>query len=212
MLFRVPEHISVELKKDFLRSNQQFVNSNGLFRTQLGLRPLRFRLCSRANTTKVVSTPEVVQYKDKYFPWMFCKSQLCSEQTVWVYEPSIWPQEFFLQFHRNMFRDPKWHSLGRIFICPCADMVLWQCVGIKRIYWFSHGDGLDMSPAFYFFLRGETLKAIISQNHLQWPQNCIQTHTSNNCGKWFLFLLFKPTYSDFTWRPNVLPYNVYINI
>ena len=56
MLFRVPEHISVELKKEFLRSNQQFVNSNGSFRTQLGLRPLRFRLCSHANTTKVVST------------------------------------------------------------------------------------------------------------------------------------------------------------
>ena len=35
------------------------------------------------------------------------KSQLCSEQTVWVYELLIWPQEVFLQFHRNMFRDPK---------------------------------------------------------------------------------------------------------
>ena len=56
MPFRVPERISVELKKEFLRSNRQFINSNGSFGTQLGLRPLRFQLCSRANMTKVLST------------------------------------------------------------------------------------------------------------------------------------------------------------
>ena len=140
------------------------------------------------------------------------KSQLCSEQTILIYEPSIWPQEFFLQFHRNTFRNPKWHSLGRIFICPCADVVLWQCAGIKGTYWASCGDGLDMmSPAFYFFLRGETLKAIISPNHLQWPPNCIKTHTSDNCGKWSSFLLFKPRCFDFTQRSNVLPYKVLYN-
>ena len=140
------------------------------------------------------------------------KSQLCSERVVWVYEPSIWPQELFVQLHRNTFRDPKWHSLGRIFICPCADVVLWRCVSIKGIYWASRGDGLDMmSPAFYFFLRGETLKAIISPNHLQWPPNCEQIHTSDNCGKWSLFLLFKPTYFGFTRRSSVLPYKVLYN-
>ena len=40
----------------------------------------------------------------------------------------------FFSSTRNTFRDPKWHSLGRIFICPCADVVLWRCVGIKEIY------------------------------------------------------------------------------
>ena len=38
------------------RSNRRFINQNGSFGTQLGLWPLRFRLCSRANMTKVLST------------------------------------------------------------------------------------------------------------------------------------------------------------
>ena len=41
--------------------------------------------------------------------------------------------------------------------------------------------------------------------------NCVQTHTSDNCGKWSIFLLFKPTYFDFTRRSNVLPYKVLYN-
>ena len=129
-------------------------------------------------------------------------------EPFWVYEPSIWHEEFFFQFHWNTFRDLKWHPLGRIFICPCADVVLWRFIGIKGIYWDSCGYGLDMFPAFYFFLREETLKAIISPDHLHWPPNYVQTHISDNCRKWSLFLLFKPTYFDFTRRLNVLPYKV----
>ena len=68
-----------------------------------------------------------------------------------------------------------------------------------------------MSPTFYFFLWGGTLKSIISPNHLQWPPHCVQTHTNNNWGKWSLFLLFKPTCFDFTRRLNVLPYKVFKN-
>ena len=33
------------------------------------------------------------------------------------------------------------------------------------------------------FIGGKTLKPIISPNHRQWPPNCVQTHTSDNCGK-----------------------------
>ena len=110
------------------------------------------------------------------------KSQECSKWTVWVYEPLIWPQEFFLQFYQNMFRDPKWHSLGRIFICPCANVVLWRCVGIRGIYWASCGYGLDMmSPAFHFFLRGRNSA---TNNFPKSPPMAPKLHTDTH--KWQL--------------------------
>ena len=81
MPFRVPERISVELKKEFLRSNRQFINSNGSFGTQLGLRPLRFRLCSRANMTKVLSTRKWHNTKHPWEVLIFVSCHLLVERT-----------------------------------------------------------------------------------------------------------------------------------
>ena len=66
-----------------------------------------------------------------------------------------------------------------------------------------------MATFFYTVARLQQFPQITSQ----WPPNCIQTHTSNSCDKWSLFLLYydKPIYFDFTRRLNVLPYKVLYN-
>ena len=66
-----------------------------------------------------------------------------------------------------------------------------------------------MATFFYKVARLQQFPQITSQ----WPPNCIQTHTSNSCDKWSLFLLYydKPIYFDFTRRLNVLPYKVLYN-
>ena len=77
MPFRIPERISVELKKEFLRSNWRFINPNNSFETQLGLWPLRFRLCSRANMTKVLSTR---RWHNTNHPWEVLIFILCTSR------------------------------------------------------------------------------------------------------------------------------------
>ena len=89
MPFRVPEHILVELKKEFLRSNQQFINSNGSFGTQLGLRPSRFQLCSRTNMTKILSTR--TWHKTKH-PWKLLIFVLCHLRVERIFFMLAWLQ------------------------------------------------------------------------------------------------------------------------
>ena len=129
MLFLVPERISVELKKEFLRSNRRLINSNG---------SLGFGFVA-APAWQKSSPPGGGTIQNIPGKYLFCGM-------FWIVQPPS---------------------------------------GNSETYNFP--------------------------NHLQWPSNCVQTHISDNCGKWSLILLFKPTYFDFTRRSNVLPYKVLYN-
>ena len=160
-----------------------------------------FRLCSRANMTKVFSTRRWHNTKHPWEVLIFVLCHLRVERTFVMLARLQSRNKVPVVFRTNRLGlwtvdltsrslssvPPKYVQgsemafIGKNIHLPvCWRGFMAMCLhngNLLSFAWRWVGYEFMMSPAFYFFLRGETLKATISPNHLQWPPNCVQTHT-----------------------------------